>query len=1128
MSGNAEFVIKNGVLKQYKGPGGDVSVPEGVTEIGYRAFENCTGLTRVLLPESVTELDVRAFCDCTGLREVVFPKSMTKLGSYAFHGCTCLESVRLPEGVTEIIWGAFENCTALHTVYLPEGVTTIDREVFRNCTALTEIQLPDSVTEIDYDAFNGCTSLESVRLPEGLTRIGVDAFSGCSSLTSLVIPKGVLLRHNPFVYCPKLRDLRIAEGHAALTAQNGALYDKDQNTLICWPGAEGHVELPDTVVKIEDRAFVGATGLTGITLPGKLDWDARYDSQRLSGSAFVGCVNLTEFWVAHPILYAEGGALYRRDSEGGVALVSWPGASGEVEVPQGVKGIGKCAFSGCTGLTGIRLPDSVTELGSSVFSGCTGLVEAVLPEDIGALGSLFENCTSLKRVKLPTYLTWIGNGLFRGCSALEEVTFPQTVTHISFDSFEGCTSLRRIIVPESLKEVCNVPDLSDRKDYPRFQMEPDLLRTTSKLSTELTELSRFSNAEGFAHALLYQSAKAWQNAVRERITESPSLAVEVARVMTELLAAAKRPKKAEWERACAFVLERQKKIGGEALQAFYDLAREKKAPVLADLEKDSGVRKRLLKVGGDGAETAAQPPEHPVERMVWEQWKVTPVVKKLQKLVKQGVRYADSEEKCSKEAVIWLIAANSEVEIRYGSIGFLFGEYDDAQLTFNHGADQIAAGLNRTDLMALLDEKIFAPHLTKDIQLFIPAYCRYADEEQMQKLLKQQKTWHSWYEYGSTGRNAEECIQEHLYLSDTKAAMRSCNLELYAKVHGTDAQTLRDTVLADLGLDAEGKKRYDLGGKTVEARLGDDLTLTLYDEAAGKVVKSIPKKNADPEKYEAAKKEFARLKKDIRAAVKERVNLLFQRFLDGEGQKGADWQKVYFQNPMLNQIARLLVWSQGKQTFTMTAQGTVDSAGQPYEVGEEPVKVAHPMEMDRDDLEHWQKYFTSHALKQPFAQVWEPVIDFAKVKEDRYQGLELPANHLRSRDKHGIWFEYDNATSELRTSFDGLDLECDFTEFQRHWMDQDARVVFGKLKVEKPGRAANHVLSLLDKWTVEGRILKDDVTAVEVLDSFTLAQVTELVNLAIEHQCTNCTAALLAYKNAHFADFDPMDVFTLE
>ena len=51
---------------------------------------------------------------------------------------------------------------------------------------------------------------------------------------------------------------------------------------------------------------------------------------------------------------------------------------------------------------------------------------------------------------------------------------------------------------------------------------------------------------------------------------------------------------------------------------------------------------------------------------------------------------------------------------------------------------------------------------------------------------------------------------------------------------------------------------------------------------------------------------------------------------------------------------------------------------------------------------------------------------------------------------------------------------------------------------------------------------------VDVLDSFTLAQVTELLNLAIENSCANCTAALLEYKNQRFPDFDPMDVFTLE
>ena len=72
------------------------------------------------------------------------------------------------------------------------------------------------------------------------------------------------------------------------------------------------------------------------------------------------------------------------------------------------------------------------------------------------------------------------------------------------------------------------------------------------------------------------------------------------------------------------------------------------------------------------------------------------------------------------------------------------------------------------------------------------------------------------------------------------------------------------------------------------------------------------------------------------------------------------------------------------------------------------------------------------------------------------------------------------------------------------------------------------MLVKLDRWLAAERVLKDDATVVDVLDSFTLAQVTELLNLAIENSCTNCTAALLEYKNQKFPDFGPMDVFTLE
>ena len=45
MENNQDFVIENGVLTKYNGPGGDVTIPEGVTEIGGSAFDGCKKLT---------------------------------------------------------------------------------------------------------------------------------------------------------------------------------------------------------------------------------------------------------------------------------------------------------------------------------------------------------------------------------------------------------------------------------------------------------------------------------------------------------------------------------------------------------------------------------------------------------------------------------------------------------------------------------------------------------------------------------------------------------------------------------------------------------------------------------------------------------------------------------------------------------------------------------------------------------------------------------------------------------------------------------------------------------------------------------------------------------------------------
>ncbi len=49
---------------------GSYTIPEGVTEIGNRAFYECTSLIKVTIPNSVTKIGMCAFSGCTSLIKV--------------------------------------------------------------------------------------------------------------------------------------------------------------------------------------------------------------------------------------------------------------------------------------------------------------------------------------------------------------------------------------------------------------------------------------------------------------------------------------------------------------------------------------------------------------------------------------------------------------------------------------------------------------------------------------------------------------------------------------------------------------------------------------------------------------------------------------------------------------------------------------------------------------------------------------------------------------------------------------------------------------------------------------------------------------------------------------------------
>lgn len=90
-----------------------VSIGDGVTSIGSRAFQDCSNLTDVTIPESVTAIWNAAFYLCGSLTDVTIPKSVTDIEGYAFKDCRSLTTVTFLGTAPYIDSTVFRNVTAV-------------------------------------------------------------------------------------------------------------------------------------------------------------------------------------------------------------------------------------------------------------------------------------------------------------------------------------------------------------------------------------------------------------------------------------------------------------------------------------------------------------------------------------------------------------------------------------------------------------------------------------------------------------------------------------------------------------------------------------------------------------------------------------------------------------------------------------------------------------------------------------------------------------------------------------------------------------------------------------------------------------------------------------------------------
>ena len=132
-----------------------------VTSIGMNAFENCTGITSVIIPKGITSLYPDAFYGCSNLTSIEIPDTVNDMGYDVFSGCTKLKEVSFNAKITSLYGSTFADCTSLTSIVIPNGVIDIAKD-FYNCSSLKTITIPDSVTSIEDYAFYNCTSLTDI------------------------------------------------------------------------------------------------------------------------------------------------------------------------------------------------------------------------------------------------------------------------------------------------------------------------------------------------------------------------------------------------------------------------------------------------------------------------------------------------------------------------------------------------------------------------------------------------------------------------------------------------------------------------------------------------------------------------------------------------------------------------------------------------------------------------------------------------------------------------------------------------------------------------------------------------------------------------------------------------------